>query len=425
MRSATWPTVHSSTRDESLPWRDYRIDTLAAGAALCAVPLSIAVSESFLAIALVARATAILRSDATLAVPRVFWFWLVWAGMEIAVWLHSPQPSAGKGEIRHLLLIGALFVILPVLTAGYKLRIWHGIFFSGTIGSAAVVLGFVARLLRYQHELSLGGDPGFYLRNGGFLHHWMVYATVEIVVFGALLEFRTAYPEARRWTTPALAVHGLAIFLSLTRSLWLGCLLLLALHLIWRRSTWAWALPLAPVVAFLIAPGPVRSRMVDTSQPDYYSNAERVQMWRVAWKMISEQPITGVGPGRVEELYTAYLSPGDPVPAYHGHLHNNALQLAAQFGLPTLAAATLCLAVLLLDLIRSCRRAAGQEERFLYRAGLLGLTGFLFLGLMDYTYGHSLGLILLSFAAVAPVRAREAARKEEVTAFSMSSMTSR
>jgi len=36
-------------------------------------------------------------------------------------------------------------------------------------------------------------------------------------------------------------------------------------------------------------------------------------MVRVGYKMVRENPITGVGPGRVNELYTTYLSPQDPV----------------------------------------------------------------------------------------------------------------
>ena len=125
-------------------------------------------------------------------------------------------------------------------------------------------------------------------------------------------------------------------------------------------------------------------------------------MWRVGWSMIREHPVFGVGPGRVEELYTQYLPPGEPVPAYHGHLHNNAIELAAEFGLVTLGAAILFVAIIVRDLARCLRRAQTDDERLLCRAGLLALTGFLIVGLMDYTYGHSLGLILLSFATLSP-----------------------
>jgi hypothetical protein len=56
-----------------------------------------------------------------------------------------------------------------------------------------------------------------------------------------------------------------------------------------------------------------------------------------------------------------------------------------------------------MDLARSCRRARERDERFLCHTGLLGVVGFLIVGLMDFTYGHSLGLILLTFAAVSPL----------------------
>ncbi len=374
---------------------------LAATAGLCAVPLSIAVTESFLAVALVARVAAIVHGRAGFQAPRVFWFWLAWAVLEVAVWLHSPRLGDGVGEIRHLLLIGALFVIVPALSRpGDTVRVWRGIFVTATLGSLALVAGFAARAIRYRAEILAGGDPGFYLRNGGFLHHWMIYSVVEIVVFGALLEFRWAYPEERWWTQPALGIHCLAIVLSLTRMLWLACLLVFGLHLAWRRSKAIRALAVAPAVVLLLAAGPLRQRMAESFQADYYANAERAQMWRVGWRMIRERPLAGVGPGRVETLYPVYLPEGEPLPAYHGHLHDNALQLAAQFGLPVLGAATLCLAILFRDLLRASRRARDRESCFVSRSAVLGLTGFLITGLTDYTYGHSLGLILLSFAVL-------------------------
>jgi O-antigen ligase len=305
--------------------------------------------------------------------------------------------------------LAALFVILPALQRpGYAVLVWRGIFLAATAGSFSLIVSFASRAIQYRQAIAAGGDPVFYLRTGGLLHHWMVYSTVEVLVFGALLEFRAAYPEERRWATPALAVNCVAILLSLTRSLWLGCLVLLGLHVIYRRSKrayakWTWAVAAALVLLILLALRPIRNRIVESVQPDYYSNAERLQMWRVGWKMIREQPVFGVGPGRVEELYARYLSPGEPVPAYHGHLHNNGLQLAAQFGIPVLGAAVLCLSVLLKDLMQSYQRAPDHDARFLCRSGLLGVAGFLTVGMMDYTYGHSLGLILLGFVALAPL----------------------
>jgi O-antigen ligase len=381
-----------------------RLESLAAIAAFCAVPLSIAVSESFLAIALVLHVVRMVRDRTSPDLPRVSWLWLGWAGLEVFSWSHSPNMKTGLGEMRHLLLIAAVFVMLPVLDRPeYKLAVWRGLFLAGSVGSLSVVIGAIKSMIDYRQGILLADDPSFYVRSGGFLHHWMIYATVEILIFGALLEFRVCYPEERRWSTAALGIHCLGILFSLTRTLWLGCFLIAALHLLWRRSKWMFALPALPIVVFLLAPGAVRSRVIDSSHSDYYSNAERVQMWRVGWKMICQQPAFGVGPGRVEELYISYLANGEPVPAYHGHLHNNALQLAAQFGVPVLAAAVFWLAILLKDLMRTFQRAQNREARFFCRSAFLGIAGFLIAGMTDYTYGHALGLILFSFVSISPL----------------------
>ena len=109
-------------------------------------------------------------------------------------------------------------------------------------------------------------------------------------------------------------------------------------------------------------------------------------MLGVGARMIRQEPLTGVGPGRVDALYRSYLAPADPVPAYHGHLHNNLFQLAAQFGLPVALAAMLFVSVLVMHLRRQARVACDRDSQFLCRTALLGLTGFLAAGMFDYTY---------------------------------------
>jgi O-antigen ligase len=364
------------------------------------VPASIALSEALLAGALVFRVAAIRMHRTKLYVPRAFWFWLVWAILELLVWIHSPQRREGYGEIRHLLLIAALFSAVPAMDLmADRVAVWRGIILTATVSSLVLIGRFTWRLLFYKGNL----DPIIYLRGGGLLHHWMIYGIVEAMVFAALLQLWHFYPEERWWLLPVSAVNTLAILLSLTRMLWISCLVLWILHLIWCRSRWIWASPLVPCALLLLAPGAVRSRVADSVDPAYYSNAERIQMLRVGWKMVRENPLTGIGPGRVDEQYQKYLSRTDTLPAYHGHLHNNVVQLAAEFGLPAIGAAMIFVAVLFIDLARKCRISEGRDQQFLCRTALLGLVSFTLAGMFDYTYGHSLGLILLGFVVLPPL----------------------
>jgi len=371
---------------------------------LWSVPISIALAELFLSLALGVRILRIIRREVPVRLPACFGFWLVWAASAFVVWTQSPEPALGWSEIRHMLLIGAVVLVLPALDGiSDRLTVWKGILVTSTVSSLSLIGEFVWRGVHYHREISAGGDAGFYLRSGGVLHHWMVYGTVEVLVVAGLVGFWTLYRENRRRWWPVVAITMAAIVLSLTRMVWLTCILILVIDMVWRRSKWLWALPLLPFALYVLAPAGVRSRVAISSDPAYYSNSERLQMLRVGWQMVREHPLTGIGPGRVDKVYTSYLAPHDPIPAYHGHLHNNVAQIAAQFGIPVTFAAVVFVAVLFRDLLRARKTARTRDERFLAHTGILALIGFVFAGLFEYTYGHSLALILLCFA-VLPIR---------------------
>jgi hypothetical protein len=81
-------------------------------------------------------------------------------------------------------------------------------------------------------------------------------------------------------------------------------------------------------------------------------------------------------------------------------------QLAAQFGIPVLLAALVFSGALLGALLKARASASSREERFIAEAGALAFIGFLVSGLFEYTYGHSLGLIILTFAVLPAVLER-------------------
>ncbi|MBI4165881.1 MAG: O-antigen ligase family protein [Acidobacteria bacterium] len=376
-------------------------DVQAMTVAIWCVPLSIAVAEFFLSVALLCRIIRYARGQDRIVLPRAFWYWLAWAGLTCMSVGFSPEPTAGWHLIRRLLLVACLFLVVPAIrNSSQLLFVWKGVFVTSAIGSLFLIGDFISRWFYYRGELSVGGDPGFYLRTGGLLNHWMVWGTVEVVVLGGMLAFIHAFPLERWKWLPAILLNGLAILLSLTRMIWIASVFLLGLVLILRRSRWVWALPATAVALYFLAPGAIGSRLRDSVRADYYSNFERVQMLRVGWSMIKQHPFAGVGAGQIEKQYHRYLAPHDPIPAYHGHLHNNLVQTAAESGLPVAAAAMLFCAILFMDIGKLVRTSLTQEDQFLSLAALLALCGFLLAGCFDYTYGHSLGLILLSFGVI-------------------------
>ncbi|MGH9417498.1 MAG: O-antigen ligase family protein [Terriglobales bacterium] len=377
-------------------------------AAVVMAPLSIAVSETLLAAALATRLYGRARDRCCWELPRVFWWWLLgWAGWEVGVRLLAPPPR-GWSEMRHLALLLALFLVVPALTtSAQRLWVWRGMVYSATLGSAVLTIAFLRLWWHYRHLLT-GDQLSLGLRTGGLLGNWMVYASVEAVAMAGLASLWMHFPEQRwQWTVLA-AVNAIAVALSLTRTLWLCCAVLAFIAL--GRQRWRW-LAVAPVAAALVwrfGPAVIRLRVLQTFRPGYFSNAERWQMLKVGWRMLRSHPWVGVG--RVDLVYTSYLSPGATVPDYHGHLHNNLVQLLAVFGWPVLLPVLLVLAVVVLDLARARRQASDRAAQCLAQAGVLALAVFMIAGLFDYTYGHSLGLIVIAFAllaALSPLRQRD------------------
>lgn len=379
------------------------LDRLALTLAIGAVPLSIAISESLLAVSWVARVLSRSKTSCRAHLSLSFCFWVLLAVSESASWLLSPDRKAGASEMRHLLLLASLGVLLPCLgVSGSRIRAWKAVLLSSGLSSIFLIGNFLRYVLIFHANVEAGGSARFYLRTGGFLGNWMVYATVEVIVFAGLLGFQAFYPEERKRWRPIWILNLIAIAVSLTRMLWAVCWLLAGIELARRRSKWLWPVAALPVLLYGMAPGPVRSRIRGAMNPDYYPNQERIEMLRVGWRMIKKHPWIGVGPGRISELYLQYLQPHEPIPRYRGHLHNNLVQVASTFGLPVALAAILFVFALYRDLFIALRAARGREESFCCLTSLLALTGFLIAGVFDYTYGHSLALILLSFAVLSP-----------------------
>ena len=90
----------------------------------------------------------------------------------------------------------------------------------------------------------------------------------------------------------------------------------------------------------------------------------RVLLWADALRLVGEQPLTGVGPGRFAEVSPTARSDADL-----DHAHNEVLELAAELGLPGLALGAGLIALAWIGLLK----AASRPETVIVAAGITGL----------------------------------------------------
>jgi O-antigen ligase len=161
-----------------------------------------------------------------------------------------------------------------------------------------------------------------------------------------------------------------------------------------------WAFPAAAALVLVARPAPVMDRLTVTDA----SSRDRYFMWQAGIDMIREKPVFGQGPRMVERTYPSYRWPGAPNAA-QPHLHNNALQIAAERGLPCLAWWLWWVAAAIGDAWRESRRG-GAPGRWGAAGALAVLSAVMAAGLFEYNFGDSEILMFLLIVTALPYALR-------------------
>jgi O-antigen ligase len=374
--------------------RSGRLDAAAFACLLGAVALvqfSIAAAEILLALAAVGwLAAAIARRDLP-RVPALFWPLAAYAAWTLVAVVFSSSPRVSLSDARELLL----FVAVPVtyrLAAGRRASATLEVIIS--VGAVSAAIGIIQYgILNYDH---LGQRPT------GTLGHYMTYSGTLMLVIGATAARLVFQREGRTW--PALVMPALLVALALTftRSAWVGACVAVGLLFVLKDFRLLAILPVVAAVFFALAPQSLTARVYSMFNLNDPTNRDRVAMMREGLQMIRDYPLTGVGPDMVIQRYAEYRD-AEAVETVNPHLHNVPLQIAAERGLPALAAWLWFVVAAVAALWRAFR---AQTPRALPAAGLAAVAGMLSAGLFEYNFGDSeflilfLVLITLPFAAV-------------------------
>lgn len=355
---------------------------------VAALQVSIAAANIFLGLSLlmwVLRAITLRR----LQVPAFFYPLAVYAMATLASAAFSDDPNAGFIDSKQLVL----FLIVPmVYEIARESKAPFVVQVIITVGAASALFGIVQfSLLQYDN---LGRRPQ------GALTHYMTYSGIAMLVTCAAAA-RILFTRDRIW--PSLMMPALLVVLGLTftRSALVGASAGIAFLLLLKDFRLMAVMPVLAALFFALAPPQVTGRfmsMFDSRDP---TRVDRMTMLKVGRRMVAEHPLTGVGPTRVGPRYKEFIRDGE-TDHLNPHLHNVPMQIAAERGLPALAAWIWMIGTLVIDM---SRRLKFPESRFLAAAALGSLVAMLAAGLAEYNFGDSeflmlfLVLVTLPFAA--------------------------
>lgn len=405
--------------------------------------VSLSIAQLFLGLAGLAYALHVVRIRSLPDFPPVklpLALFCIFSGISV---LYAENPAVGGFVVRKLVLFLILLMAVNLITSAKHLKfLYWGLFAESGVVSAVAAFQFVKQYR--ATEILHPGQIYIYMRGDrihGLMGHWMNFGGQQMLVFLALfayllLDRKSApglspasgaagprdvasgsglqFPRGKIWWWLIWAMIAISVVFNFSRGIWLGSFIA-CIYLVGRwRARWLWALPFLLLAGYGLSPDLIRKRIDSVRHPSADpSLAIRFEMWQVGLRMIQSHPLVGVGPNNIPEVYTLYLPPGkSPIVGYREHLHDDYLQLAAERGLPCLAAWIWLIVAFARHALRVRRKLLRDpstvDSVWVTDAALACVLAFVVEGIFEYNFGTSPVLMVFLFIVITPFVAERA-----------------
>ncbi|HJU41357.1 MAG TPA: O-antigen ligase family protein [Vicinamibacterales bacterium] len=357
---------------------------------VAAMQLSIAAAQILLTIASAAWLVSHVMRGERLQAPPFFWPLVVYAGLTLISAGFSIDPEASFVDSKQLVLL----MLVPVtydLARGARAHTVLSIIL--TIGAASAFVGIVQYAV--MNFDSLGQRPT------GTLSHWMTYSGTLMLVTCAATARLLYGTSGRLWAAFVMPALLVSLSLTLTRGAWVGVAFGVAALFLSKNFRLLALLPILLIIAILLAPAGIKARFMSIFNPSDLTSKDRVAMLQAGAAMVKDYPLTGVGPNQIEPVYPRYRV-AEAVKPTNPHLHNVPVQIAAERGLPALAAWVWFVVTAGKGLLRLLRKS---RHKSLAAAALGCMAAMLAAGMTEYNFGDSEFLMLLLVIITLPFAA--------------------
>jgi O-antigen ligase len=357
---------------------------------VAAMQLSIATAQILLGVASLTWLVSHITRGERLEAPAFFWPLVVYAACTLASAGFSLDPEVSFTDCKQLVLL----MLVPItydLARGARAN--SVLTVALTIGAASAFYGIV--------QYGVLNFDGLGRRPQGTLSHWMTYSGTLMLVICAATARLLYGPSGRLWAAFVMPALLVALSLTLTRGAWVGVAVGVAVLFLSKDFRLLALIPIVVVGGILLAPQSITDRFISIFNPNDLTNRDRVAMLKAGTAIVQDYPLLGVGPDQIERVYPTYRVP-DAVKPTNQHLHNVPLQIAAERGLPALAAWIWFVAAAAYGLFQLLRTS---RHKSLAAAALGAMAAMLAAGLTEYNFGDSEFLMLLLVIITLPFAA--------------------
>jgi O-antigen ligase len=355
-----------------------------------ALHFSIAVAQILLTIAFVCWAALIAIDREPIEVPGFAWPLALYAAITFVSTAFSPDPRVSLMADKQMVL----YLLVPLI---YRFATGPHASTMVTVIVSFAAVSAVVGIVQFGvlHYDNLGR------RAQGTLGHYMTYSGLLMLVIGAALARVLFGKRDRLWSALVIPALAVAVAFSFSRNAGVGACAAAALLLLLKDRRLLALLPIVAAIFFLLAPTSIADRYASIFSLKNPTNRDRIAMLREGAHMIKDHPLVGIGPNMVLPRYAEYRDP-DAVQPVNPHLHNVPVQIAAERGLPALAAWLWFIVSLVIGLTKLLR---DPSQRFLAATGLSAVVAMLAAGMFEYNFGDSEFLMLFLILVTLPFAA--------------------
>lgn len=173
------------------------------------------------------------------------------------------------------------------------------------------------------------------------------------------------------------------IILSFSRNAWLG----LAIGSVILSLTYSWKIILGMgglgVIALLIPQ--ISNRLLEFT--DKSQNLSRIKLWDIAFMMIKDHPLTGVGNGNYRVMYDIYKlkykKKIEYYPTDNFHTHNVFLKIQCELGIFGTMAFVGVIVSIVANVVKFIKRVDTKFYKVFYTGFLASIIAFIFMNVID------------------------------------------
>jgi O-antigen ligase len=352
--------------------------------------ISISLTESFLFLAIVLWAVWLLVEKRNFSAPTFFIPLVAYAALSLVSSAYSVNAAVSFRDCREL----ALYLLIPVTYMSLRSlrdvrRANYAVFASAAV---SVLYAFYREFFKAAPEERIMGFMGHYMTQAGLLAMFISLA-LAMTIFG---KGKVRY----LWGAGALAA-GVALEMTLTRSSWIGVAAAACVLIIIRRPKFVLVVPILVVIVFFASPAAVKKRALSIFSLQGFSNRTRVEYLKAGAGIVRDYPLLGTGPDTVDMVFQNPKYGLSDDAKRNVHLHSNIIQIAAERGIPALAA-WLAFIVWAGVLLIKAVRARDPDRLPLAAGGLAALVVLVVAGLFEYNFGDSEITILFLYLIAMP-----------------------